>query len=68
MFRSVRAVPHIEIERESDPARVSLFHGELLGTLLRAPFYPVFLREFGAAPASLAVELSADIGGRTPMV
>ena len=31
MFRSVRAVPHIEIEGESDPARVSLFHGELLG-------------------------------------
>src|SRR5262249_38991068 len=25
MFRSVRALPHIEIERESDPARVSLF-------------------------------------------
>jgi putative tryptophan/tyrosine transport system substrate-binding protein len=25
-----------------------------------APFYPVFLREFGAAPASLAVELSAS--------
>jgi putative tryptophan/tyrosine transport system substrate-binding protein len=24
------------------------------------PFYPVFLREFGAAPASLAVELSAS--------
>jgi putative ABC transport system substrate-binding protein len=25
-----------------------------------SPFYPVFLREFGAAPASLAVELSAS--------
>jgi putative tryptophan/tyrosine transport system substrate-binding protein len=25
-----------------------------------APFYPVFLREFGAAPTSLAVELSAS--------
>jgi putative tryptophan/tyrosine transport system substrate-binding protein len=25
-----------------------------------APFYPVFLRQFGAAPASLAVELSAS--------
>src|SRR5262245_12985097 len=25
-----------------------------------APFYPVFLREFGAAPASLGVELSAS--------
>jgi putative tryptophan/tyrosine transport system substrate-binding protein len=25
-----------------------------------APFYPVFLREFGVAPASLAVELSAS--------
>ena len=25
-----------------------------------APFYPVFLREFGTAPASLAVELSAS--------
>jgi putative ABC transport system substrate-binding protein len=25
-----------------------------------APFYPVFLREFGAVPASLAVELSAS--------
>ena len=25
-----------------------------------APFYPVFLREFGRAPASLAVELSAS--------
>ena len=25
-----------------------------------APFYPVFLRDFGAAPASLAVELSAS--------
>ena len=36
MFRSVLAVPHIEIEGESDPARVSLFHGELLGTLLGA--------------------------------
>src|SRR4029077_16549358 len=36
MFRSVRAVPHIEIEGESDPARVSHFRGELLGTLLGA--------------------------------
>jgi hypothetical protein len=34
MFRSVRAVPHIEIERESDPARGLPLHGELLGTLL----------------------------------
>ena len=25
-----------------------------------APFYPVFLRDFGAAPASLALELSAS--------
>ena len=31
MLRSVRAVPRIEIEGESDPARVSLFHGEPLG-------------------------------------
>src|SRR5262249_58682742 len=25
-----------------------------------SPYYPVFLREFGAAPASLAVDLSAS--------
>jgi putative ABC transport system substrate-binding protein len=34
-----------------------------------APFYPVFLREFGAAPASLAVELSIAFSrarGRPP--
>jgi hypothetical protein len=37
MFRSVRAVPHIEIERESDPARVSLFTVNSLGTLLLYP-------------------------------
>jgi hypothetical protein len=31
MFRSARAAPHLEIEGEGNPARASLFHGELLG-------------------------------------
>jgi putative tryptophan/tyrosine transport system substrate-binding protein len=42
-------------EISPDVARVMLIYNPD-----SAPFYPIFLREFGAAPASLAVELSAS--------
>ncbi len=57
MFRSVRAVPHIEIEGENDPARVSLFHGELLGNT--AALVNGADLGFGSGPTKLIVSTTS---------